>query len=67
MDDPFIDMASLILSRQRASKNKVKKHFIEHKERQGYTIEIVDLQPYPFSGRPTDPADYRLTLRIQKP
>ena len=32
-----------------------------------YTIEIVDLQPYPFSGRPTDPADYRLTLRIQKP
>ena len=34
---------------------------------ENYTMEIVDLQPYPFSGRPTDPADYRLTLRIRKP
>jgi hypothetical protein len=45
MDDPFIEMASLILSRQRASKNNVKQHFIEHKERQGYTVEIVSKNP----------------------
>lgn len=42
MDDRFIEMASLIVSRQRASKNNVKKHFIEHKEQQGYSIEIVE-------------------------
>ena len=33
----------------------------------GFTIKLVDLQPYPFSGRPTDPADYRATVRILKP
>jgi hypothetical protein len=41
MDDPLIEMASLILSRERASKNNLKRHFIEHKEHQGYTVEIV--------------------------
>ena len=28
-------------------------------------IELLDLQPYPFSSRPPiDPADYRATLRV---
>jgi hypothetical protein len=29
-------------------------------------IEVVDLQPYPFSGRPTDPAAYRATLKTRR-
>jgi hypothetical protein len=41
MDDPLIEMASLIVSRERASKNNLKRHFIEHKEHQGYKVEIV--------------------------
>ena len=28
------------------------------------TIELVQLDPYPFSGRPIEPADYRATLRV---
>jgi hypothetical protein len=41
-DDPFLDMASLIVSQQRASKNELKHHFIQLKKRQGYTISMVE-------------------------
>jgi hypothetical protein len=41
-DDPFLDMASLIVSQQRASKNNLKRHFIELKRRQGYTVSMID-------------------------
>ena len=30
------------------------------------TLEIVELAPYPFSSRPTQPGDYRLTLRVRR-
>jgi hypothetical protein len=30
------------------------------------TIALVELQPYPFSGRTTDPDDYRATLRVSR-
>jgi hypothetical protein len=29
-------------------------------------IQLVQLQPYPFSGRPTQPGDYRATLRATR-
>jgi hypothetical protein len=29
-------------------------------------IEVVDLQPYPFSGRPIDPAEYRATFKASR-
>jgi hypothetical protein len=41
-DDPFLDMASLIVSQQRASKNDLKRHFIEMKKRQGYTVSWIE-------------------------
>jgi hypothetical protein len=41
-DDPFLDMASLIVSQQRASKNDLKRHFIEMKKRQGYTFSMIE-------------------------
>jgi hypothetical protein len=41
-DDPFLDMASLIVSQQRASKNHLKRHFIELKKRQGYTVSMIE-------------------------
>jgi Origin of replication binding protein len=41
-DDPFLDMASLIVSQQRASKNELRRHFIKLKRRQGYTVDMVD-------------------------
>lgn len=28
------------------------------------TIALVQLQPYPFSSRPIDPGEYRVTLRV---
>ena len=30
------------------------------------TIAIVELTPYPFSSRPTQPGDYRATLRVTR-
>ena len=30
------------------------------------TIELVSLDPYPFSSLPFDPADYRATLRVTR-
>jgi hypothetical protein len=30
------------------------------------TIALVDLTPYPYSARPIQPGDYRLTLRISR-
>jgi hypothetical protein len=30
------------------------------------TIALVSLAPYPFSSRPIDPADYRVTLRVTR-
>ena len=30
------------------------------------SIEVVDLQPYPFSGRPTDPSTYRATFKVTR-
>jgi hypothetical protein len=29
-------------------------------------IRVVDLQPIPFAGRPTDPNDYRATLHVRR-
>lgn len=29
-----------------------------------YRITLKDVQPYPFSGRPVQPADYRVTLTV---
>jgi hypothetical protein len=30
----------------------------------GFTIALVQLQPYPFSSRTIEPGDYRATLRV---
>ncbi len=42
-EDAFTDLAALVLSQQRASKNDLKRHFLELKRQQGY--EVV-LHPY---------------------
>jgi hypothetical protein len=34
---------------------------------QGFAIEVLDLQPFPFGGRPTPPGDYRATVKISGP
>ncbi len=31
---------------------------------QGLRVELIELQPYPFSSRPIGPGDYRATLRV---
>jgi hypothetical protein len=36
---------------------------VEHRD---LRIELVELQPYPFSSRPFPPADYRATLRVTR-
>jgi hypothetical protein len=41
-NDRFMEMAALIVSEQRLSKNNLKGNFIRHKERQGFVIERVD-------------------------
>ena len=41
-NDPFLEMAALILSEQRASKNNLKNHFIRHKQREGFVVEQVE-------------------------
>jgi len=41
-NDAFLEMASLILSEQRASKNDLKANFIRHKQKQGFRIEHVN-------------------------
>lgn len=30
----------------------------------GYRVTLIELQPYPFSGRPIDPDEYRATVRV---
>jgi hypothetical protein len=30
------------------------------------TIGLVELTPYPFSARPIQPSDYRVTLRVSR-
>ena len=42
VDDPLIDMAALIVSQQRASKNNLRRHFIELKKHQGFDVELVN-------------------------
>jgi hypothetical protein len=32
----------------------------------GFTIHLVDLQPYPASTRPIAPSEYRVTLRVTR-
>jgi hypothetical protein len=31
-----------------------------------FSIALVRLEPYPFSARPIDPAEYRVTLRVTR-
>jgi hypothetical protein len=31
-----------------------------------FTVALVQLQPYPFAGKTTEPGDYRATLRVTK-
>lgn len=33
----------------------------------GFRIELVNLQPYPFSNRTIAPEDYRATLNVRRP
>ena len=33
----------------------------------GFRIELVNLQPYPFSSRTIRPEEYRATLRVSRP
>ena len=33
---------------------------------EGFVIEVQDLQPYPFAGRPTPQKDYQATVRISR-
>jgi hypothetical protein len=35
--------------------------------RRGLRIELVELQPYPFSGRPIAAGDYRATIVVSRP
>ena len=32
----------------------------------GFSIELVQLQPYPFSSRTIDPSDYRATFAVMR-
>ena len=41
-NDIFLEMASLIGSEQRASKNSLREHFIQHKERQGVIVKVIE-------------------------
>ena len=41
-NDPFLAMASFILSEQRESKNNLKNHFIRHKQKEGFVVEQVE-------------------------
>ena len=40
-EDPFIEMAALIVSQQRASKNNLKGNFVEYKKRQDFEVDQV--------------------------
>lgn len=41
--DPFYVMAAMITTHQRASKNRLKKYFLDYKQRQGWTVTNVAL------------------------
>jgi hypothetical protein len=41
-DDPLIDMAALAVSQQRASKNDLRRNFMELKKRQGHVVNIIE-------------------------
>ena len=32
----------------------------------GLALRLLELQPYPFGGRPTDPDDYRATVHVRR-
>jgi hypothetical protein len=52
VDDPFIDMATLVTVQQRASKNNLKANFIRHKEAQGFTVvRVLKSPPLTSAGR----------------
>jgi hypothetical protein len=42
-EDPLVEMATMLLSQQRWSKNQIRKHFIAHKQAQGF--EIIEVDP----------------------
>jgi hypothetical protein len=35
-------------------------------QHEGFTISLIQVEPYPFSARPIDPADYRITLSVTR-
>ena len=41
-DEAMVRLAALVLSRNHASQNALKKNFIEHKEKQGYVITYIE-------------------------
>jgi hypothetical protein len=41
-NDPLIELAASVTAQRRASCNSIKKHFLEHKRRQGYKIVEVE-------------------------
>jgi hypothetical protein len=36
----------------------------QHASVDGWTLTLRGLQPYPYSGRPVSPADYKATVRV---
>lgn len=48
--DPFLRMAALILSHQRASKNRLRSNFLDYRKRQGWTIQLVESDDLSVQG-----------------
>jgi hypothetical protein len=62
--DASIALAAAALGTHRSFELQVLNPANRAMDVRGYTIEVEELSPYPFSLDPINPADYRVKLRV---
>jgi hypothetical protein len=62
--DAHIALEAAVASTRRAFELQLHNPLNRETEIRGFTIELVELAPYPFASMPHRPEDYRVTLKI---
>ena len=66
MGDAFVALETAMLGGRRAFELQLLNPTHRSTTHGSYSIELTEVNPYPFSNRPIAPADYRVTLRVAR-
>lgn len=64
--DAYVSLETVMLGGHRAFELQLLNPTKRSTTHGNYSIELVEVSPYPLASRPPSPADYRVTLRVAR-